>query len=88
MLAMTTPTTTTPEPRGSPSPKAFAFRVAGFLRNQSRMGASQKFWFALVVALLPGGLILAPAIWFVQRWWRQRSPAAHPTLHPHPSLHA
>jgi hypothetical protein len=52
------------------------------------MGLSQKnFWFVVLV-LLPGGLILGPVIWFVQRWWRRRSLAVQPTLHPHASLHA
>lgn len=68
--------------------KAFAFPVASFLRKQSGMGVSRKFWVVLLMLLLPGGLILAPVVWFVQRWWRQRSLTTHPTLHPHPSLHA
>jgi glucose-6-phosphate-specific signal transduction histidine kinase len=52
------------------------------------MGSSQKkFLFALLV-LLPGGLILAPVVWIVLRWWRRRSLAVQPTLHSHANLHA
>jgi hypothetical protein len=66
-------------------PKAGGFQLASFLQLPGDMGSSQKFWLALIV-LLPGGLILGPVIWFVQRWWRQRSLAAHPSLPSHPTL--